>query len=482
MSLHLQHRLRSPITAACLLLAPLAATFVATPVAAQRMQGEPRIESVAIQSDAGLEPGATLRFDVNATPNARTASVRLGGSDVVVPLRERADGLYSGSHVVRRGDRLDADDRITVRIQHGDRTVAREFRYPPSFQARGPGAAPGALIERLVMRPMGQLRAGQELRFRLTGAPGGDAWLDIPGVVDRLDLNETRPGVYEGSYTIRRRDDLDAFRTAVATLRSGNQRATARLDLGGRDRDRDERDNAGRDREAPEVGAVSPADGTRVSERGNTPVGARYSDGRGGSGIDPASVRLRIGGRDVTRDARVTDDEVQYRADLPPGRYTADLRLADRAGNVTTKAWTFEVVAERAGGPVFVPGPGAAPVPVPPPVAQLPPLAGPLTVAVTSHAHNATVVDDGRLTLAGRTAPFAEVRVQVDSISNAPDTMGRPQKVLDQTVKADAGGNFEVPVTPSGFVIPGSRYDVTLSARYGNQAVSQRLTLHRRAA
>jgi hypothetical protein len=478
MSLQLQHRLRSPIAAACLLLAPLAAAVLATPAAAQRVQGEPRIESVAINSDAGLEAGATLRFDVNATPNARTANVRLGGSDIVVPLRERADGQYSGSYVVRRGDRLDANDRITVRIQHGDRTVAREFRYPPSFQARGPGPAPGALIERLVMRPMGELRAGQELRFRLTGAPGGDAWLDIPGVVDRLDMNETRPGVYEGTYTIRRRDDLDAFRTAVATLRSGSQRATARLDLGGRDRD--ERERPGRDRDAPEVGAVSPADGARVSERGRTQVGASFSDGRG-SGIDPSTVRLRIGGRDVTREARVTDDEVQVRADLAPGRYTADLRVQDRAGNVTTKAWTFEVLGERAGGPVFVPGPGPAPQPVPPPVAQLPPLTGPLTVAVTNHANNTTVVDDGRLTLNGRTAPFAEVRVQVDSISNAPDTMGRPQKVLDQTVKADAGGNFEVPVTPSGFVIPGSRYDVRLSARYGNQVVSERLTLHRRA-
>ena len=478
MSLHLQQRIRSPIAAACLLLAPLAVTLVAAPAAAQRVYGEQRIDAISINSDAGLEAGATLRFEVDATPNARSASVRLGGSDIVVPLRERADGQYTGSYVVRRGDRLDADDRITVRIQHGDRTVARDFRFPPSFQARGPAPAPGALVERLVMRPMGQLRAGQELRFRLTGAPGGDAWLDIPGVVDRLDLNETRPGVYEGSYTIRRRDDLDAFRGAVATLRSGNQRGIARLDLGGRDRDRDER--PGRDNDAPQVGAVSPDVGARVSERGVAAVGANYSDGRG-SGIDPASVRLRIGGRDVTREARVTDGEVQYRADLPPGRYTADLRVQDRAGNVTNKAWTFEVVGERAGGPVFVPGPGPVPVPVPPPVAQLPPLTGPLTVAVTNHANNTTVVDDGKLTLAGRTAPFADVRIQVDSISNAPDTQGRPQKVLDQTVKADAAGNFEVPVTPSGFVIPGSRYDVTLSARYGNQVVSQRLTLHRRA-
>lgn len=480
--------LRSPVAAACLLLLPIAATTLVT-TSAHAQQGwgvraEQRIDSVNITSDDRLTPGATLRFEVRATPDARAVDVRLGNSGVVVPLRERQNGVYTGTHVVRRGDRIDADDMVSVRVTHGDRTLARDFTLPPDFrQARGPATPAGQMIERFAMQPNGRLHAGQQLRYRLEGAPRGEASLSIPGVAERLAMRETRPGHYEATYIVRRSDDLDAFRDATATLRAGNQRAIARLDLPpGRDRE-DDRQGGRRDNDAPQIGGLLPADGARVGERGRTEVHASYSDGRG-SGIDANSVRLRIGGRDVTRDARITDDEVHYRADLPVGRYVAELRVSDRAGNVTARSWTFEVVGERAGGPVFVPGPVATPtppVPLPPPAPQLPPLTGPLTVAITSHANNATVIDDGKLRLVGRTAPNAEVRVHVDSISATPETRGQATQVLDQTFKADANGNFEVPVTPSGFVIPGARYEVRLSARYGNQVVSERLTLQRRA-
>jgi hypothetical protein len=60
--------------------------------------------------------------------------------------------------------------------------------------------------------------------------------------------------------------------------------------------------------------------------------------------VDPGSVRLRINGDDVTADARVTPDAVHYRADLPPGRYQAEVRVRDHAGNTDIKSWTFDVV------------------------------------------------------------------------------------------------------------------------------------------
>src|SRR6185369_15968984 len=138
-----------------------------------------------------------------------------------------------------------------------------------------PAAAPSLAIERFVMRPMGRLEPGRELRFRLVGAPGGDAWMDIPGVIRGVDLTEVRPGVYEGTYTIRRRDDLDAFRNAIATLRNGNQRVTARVDMRGDDRDVG---GAGRDERAPQITELTPANGERIAERGRTHVRAHLSD------------------------------------------------------------------------------------------------------------------------------------------------------------------------------------------------------------
>ena len=445
--------LRSTV-AAVLLLAPLAATFVAQPAQAQARPAasRPAVTNMSINSDAGLSAGATLRLQVYGTPNARSASVTLGDSGVTVPLRQRSPGNYSGSYVVRRSDRIDPMQLMTARVTFGQNSYSRQFNFPPGFQALAMGNAPQpAAIERLTMQPMGRLEPGRELHFRLTGAPGGDAWLDIPGVISGVDLAETRPGVYEGSYTIRRRDDLEAFRSAVATLRQGSQRATARLDLGG---PRDEQ-RAGRDERAPVISDLAPANGDRVGARGRTHIAARLDDQ--GSGIDRDSVRLRLNGRDVTGDVRVSGDAVDYRADLEPGRYTAEVTVRDHAGNASTKAWTFDVVpGDRYGA------------------------AEPFPLEITNHRDNAVVDANGNLAIEGRTAPFASVRVQVESVANVAGLLGVTQPVADQTVQADRAGRFAVQVAPRALPIPGTRYDVRVTANNGGQTAEERLTLVQR--
>lgn len=446
--------LRSTVAAA-MLLAPIAATFVAEPVAAQQRAVQPSITNMALNSDAGLSPGATLRVQVVATANARRASLTLGDSGISVPLKQQARGSYTGSYVVRRGDRIDPTQLLTARVTFGERTYSRQFNYPTAFQALAMGAAPAAsqvAIERFVMRPAGRLEAGRELRFRLVGAPGGDAWLDIPGVIRGVDLVETRPGVYEGTYTVRRRDDVNAFPRAVATLRNGNQRATARVDVRGGDRDfgGDER----RDERAPQITDLTPANGERVGERGNTRISARIADE--GSGIDPASVRMRLDGRDVTSDTRITDDRAVYRDDLEAGRHTAELTVRDRAGNTSTKAWTFEVQrGDRVG-------------------------TGPLPLQVTSHSNNMVVDANGNLAIQGRTVPNATVRLQVESVASVGGLLGVTQPVADLTVQADRNGHFSMAVSPRGLPIPGTRYDLRVTATSGSQTAEERLTLIQR--
>lgn len=196
--------------------------------------------------------------------------------------------------------------------------------------------APQAVISHFSVRPQGRIVPGRELRFRLEGAPGGNASLDIPGVVNNVDLRETRRGVYEGSYTVRRKDDLRAFDRAVAALRVGNQRVTASVDLPDRGR------HARRDDRAPQISHVTPANGVRIDERGRTSITARLSDRD--SGIDAGSVRLIVDGLDVTHNARVTADEVAYRERLDRGHHRAELVVSDRAGNVSRTAWSFRVV------------------------------------------------------------------------------------------------------------------------------------------
>jgi hypothetical protein len=447
-------RLRSTLAAA-MLLAPVAATFVAEPAAAQQraVVAAPQVADMTLNSDAGLSPGARLRVQVRATPNARRANVVLGDSGISVPLRQQTRGTYTGSYTVRRNDHIDATQLMTARVQFGDRWYSRQFNFPPAFQALSMGAAPAQqdTIERFVMRPMGRLEPGRELRFRLVGKPGGDAWMDIPGVIRGIDLTEVRPGVYEGNYTIRRRDNLNAFDNAIATLKHGDQRATQRVDVGGGDR---EFGGPARDERAPLISDMTPGNGDRITERNNTRISAHFSDE--GSGIDPQSVRLRLNGRDVTADARVNEDRVVFRDDLDPGRYTAELTVRDRAGNSSTKAWTFDVAGDRQVG------------------------SGPLPLQVTSHSNNMVVDANGNLSIRGRTAPYATVRVQVDSVANVAGLLGVSQPVLDQTVQSDRDGRFGVTANPRGSFIPGTRYDVRVTSTSGSQTAEERLTLIQR--
>ncbi|MBK6007985.1 hypothetical protein JJB11_17940 [Ramlibacter ginsenosidimutans] len=235
-------KLRSTAVA-LLLLGPLAASFVATTTPAIAAPAQPAIGTMSINSDAGLAPGARLRVQVSATPDARSATLSLGEGGVTVPLHQDAPGKYTGSYVVREGDRIDPMQRMTARLAFGEHTYTRQFNFPPGFQALAMGSAPpqqarsmgnappqqSLAIEHFVMRSVRGLEPGSELHFRLTGAPGASAWVHIPGVVQRVDLVETRPGLYEGSYTVRRRDDPDGFRVAVATLEHEGQHANARI-------------------------------------------------------------------------------------------------------------------------------------------------------------------------------------------------------------------------------------------------------------
>jgi hypothetical protein len=447
--------LRSTALAA-MLLAPLGATLVVQPVqAAPARVAVPQVTNMSLNSDSGLSPGATLRMQVVATPNAKRATLTLGDGGPTVQLRQQSPGNYSGSYVVRRSDHIDPTTLMTARVTFGQRVYSRQFNFPPSFQALAMGAAPaqaqGPAIERFVMRPMGRLEPGRELRFRLVGAPGADAWMDIPGVIRGIDLTEVRPGVYEGTYTIRRRDNLDAFRGAVATLRSGNQRTTARVDVRGEDRDV----GVGRDERAPQITDLAPANGERIGERGRTHLRARLSDE--GSGVDPATVRLRLNGRDVTADTRITPDEVHYRADLDPGRYTAELTVRDEAGNASTKSWSFDVMPDRVGS------------------------GGDLPLQITSHSNNMVIDAAGNLSISGRTVPYATVHVQVDAVASVAGVLGLTQPVANQTVQADRNGAFAVILPPrGGLPIPGTRYDVHVTATSGSQTAEERITLIQR--
>lgn len=439
--------------AALMLLVPAACAFVSTPAAAQHWNrvAQPTITSMTLDADRGLTPGSVLRLRVNATPGANWATVTLGDSGIQVRLREQAPGSYSGAYSVRPHDRIDPMQLLSVRLDYAGQVAAQNFSYPASFQALAgdsdEASAGEPVIERFVMRSAGRLERGRELRFRLVGTPGGDAWLDIPGVIRGVDLDEVRPGVYEGTYTIRRRDNLAAFARAVATLQNDGHRSTSRVE------NLQPGYGPGADESGPRITDLAPQNGDRITDRGRTVISARLRDD--GGGVDPSTVRLRVDGQDVTGDARIVGEELRYRQDLAPGRHTVELTVRDRAGNRSTRSWSFEVVDEDRYGE------------------------GPLPLRVTSHRPNAVVDADG-FAIRGRTVPYANVRVQVESVANLAGLLGLSQPVADRSLQADRNGDFTLAVNPPALPIPGARYDVRLTATSGGQSAEERLTLQPR--
>lgn len=438
-----------PSVAALLLLFPSAVLLTAPAMAQQRAVVTPAIQGIALNADRGLAPGSTLNVSVQGTVNARSAEVRLGDSGVDIALREVAPGTYRGSHTIRPGDRIDPRGMLSVQLTTSSETVTRNFTFPATFQAPAAPRAQTPRIERFVMQAGEQLERGSELRFRLNGTPGGDAWLNIPGVVSRMDLAETRPGVYEGEYTIGRRDNLRAFQNARANLSIGKQRTTVRAE-------RVSEAAPPRDARAPTISNLTPPNGERVGERGRVHISAALADE--GTGVDPTSVRLRVDGQDVTREARVTAEEVDYRDDLRPGRHAVELSVKDRAGNTTTKAWAFDVVdrdRDHAGS-------------------------GPLPLRVSSPDNGSVVDANGNLQVEGRTAPGASVRVQVEAVSAVGGALGLTQQVADQTVQADGEGRFNLALRPRALPIPGTRYEMRITVTHGNQTAEERITVHQR--
>lgn len=68
---------------------------------------------------------------------------------------------------------------------------------------------------------------GSDIDFTVEGTPKGQVSVRITGINRTIALREVSPGVYEGAYTVSRRDQLGAKPTARATLRVRGNTSTA---------------------------------------------------------------------------------------------------------------------------------------------------------------------------------------------------------------------------------------------------------------
>ena len=94
---------------------------------------------------------------------------------------------------------------------------------PAHAQQYSNSASAAPVIRGFDVEEVRRLRPGVELNFNLYGTPGGRATLSIAGANRNLNLTETDPGQYEGTYTIGSRDHINGASAVTANLRVGNQ-------------------------------------------------------------------------------------------------------------------------------------------------------------------------------------------------------------------------------------------------------------------
>ncbi len=219
MQSRLTHRLSS-LTLAMAAALPLAA--VAQPQA--QMQG-PNLsqtntaainaESFVVDAVNSVGPGTELNFELRGTPGA-DVTLQIEGATGTARLNETRPGTYQGTYTVRTRDRLSAKSQVTARLTKNGQVM--NATLDQSLVSGAPSPVPAARILAFSVRAPDRIMPGDELNFSLAGVPDGQARVSVQGIGKNIALSEVSHGLYEGSYTLNRRDRLNGNLVATGFL------------------------------------------------------------------------------------------------------------------------------------------------------------------------------------------------------------------------------------------------------------------------
>jgi hypothetical protein len=231
------------------------------------------------------------------------------------------DGKAAGFGDLRPGD------IVSVRYNVETNEV-REVLASRAAVGAAPSVAGATTIEDDATRP---LRAGDSVHIVLVGAPGGSATFDIGSYVTDQSMHESAPGRYEGEYVIPPGANFAAVPVIghLSVAGEGGSDAVAAQPLSASST-------------PPGITDFAPDMGTTVNNS-RPAVYAAFS--AGAVGVNASATMLWVNGRDVTADCVRTPQFIQY---IPSYSYAdgpvhVSVRVADRAGNVTAKSWTFTI-------------------------------------------------------------------------------------------------------------------------------------------
>lgn len=400
----------------------------------------PFIESFGVEQVSSLEPGTELEFTVEGTPKARV-TLRITGVPRTITLKETDSGYYEGTYTVRKKDRIPANAGAVATLKQGKRRVAARLneRLVVASGQPAPSQPPAqnvpVSIERFTADQIERYEPGTELKFTLTGTPRGRAFFTIENIVTNRAMDEVRPGVYEGTYTIRRQDNFTPALRVSSTLQANGQTAREQLDR-----------RLVNDNEPPSVSNVSPKDNDSVPYSSSFTISGSFDDARG-TGVDPKSVKIILDGKDVTAQSTITSQNFSYRpANLAVGNHSVDVRARDQVGNASRTTWSFRTGALE-----------------PAPAAVFP-------LDILSPRNNAEV-GSGPVEVRGRTLPNAAVDVDVTA-----GIFGLTQRIFENSFKADSQGYFNFTFQPP-MKVRGARYEVSVRASKDKETRERTLSL-----
>jgi hypothetical protein len=226
-------------------------------------------------------------------------------------------------------DELHPQDEVTVRYNVESNEV-REILASRSVVSASGNAAAAVQIAGVQSDATRPLRPGDTVHVTLHGTPGGAASFDIGSDVVDQTMQQRSPGVYVGDYTIPRGANfadvalIGRLSVGNATAQSPAPQTISASSIG------------------PGISDFAPDAGATI----NTNRPAVYASFAADAvPVNPSSALLWIDGRDVTSECVRTDQFIQYMPSYtyPDGQVHVTVRVADQAGNTTTKSWTFTI-------------------------------------------------------------------------------------------------------------------------------------------
>ena len=173
------------------------------------------------------------------------------------------------------------------------------------------------------------LRAGDTLSVTMQGTPGGAATFDIGSYVTNLAMSETSRGVYTANYRIPNGANFSNV-PIIGHLRVGTSSAP----------DAAAPQTLSASSSPPGVSDFAPDENAVV----NTSSPAIYVTFVADAvPVNPSSIVLWVDGRDVTSESLRSAAFIQYMPQYSyhSGAVHVTVRVADMAGNTTTKSWNF---------------------------------------------------------------------------------------------------------------------------------------------